>query len=337
LSIDGWAKASFAPAPIEEKPGRPSRNEELSDADSSAGRRFYRQGHIRKYVPQARDGRGAGGALIQEEETKMKAIKPVFASVLAAALLCMGTTAARAADLLDAVKQAGVLKIAIEGTYPPFTFRGAGGSLEGFDVDVAKAVAAKLGVKAEFVVTEWGGIIAGLKEGKFDVIVNQVTITPERQQALDFSQPYVFSAAQLIQRAKDDRQITALADFTGDKTLGVTAGSNYHQMARAVSGINVKTYDGAPEKLTDLVRGRIDATIDDRLMVAHVIKQFRMPLRPGAILKGPQQEMGIPFRKGNPNFAKAINEALTSMRQDGTLKNISVQWFGADTSMPAAL
>jgi L-cystine transport system substrate-binding protein len=267
----------------------------------------------------------------------MKAIKPVFASVLAAALLCIGTPSARAADLLDAVKKAGVLKIAIEGTYPPFTFRGAGGSLEGFDVDVAKAVAAKLGVKAEFVVTEWSGIIAGLKEGKFDVIVNQVTITPERQQTLDFSQPYVFSAAQLIQRAKDDRQITALADFTGEKTLGVTAGSNYHQMARAVSGINVKTYDGAPEKLTDLVRGRIDATIDDRLMVAHVIKQFRMPLRPGAILKGPQQEMGIPFRKGNPNFAKAINEALTSMRQDGTLKNISVQWFGADTSMPAAL
>jgi L-cystine transport system substrate-binding protein len=266
----------------------------------------------------------------------MKAIKSVFASVLAAALLC-ATASASASDLLDTVKQAGVLKIAVEGTYPPFTYRGAGSALEGFDIEVAKALAAKLGVKPEFVVTEWSGIIAGLQEGKFDVIVNQVTITPERQKVLDFSQPYVFSAAQLIQRAKDERQITALADFTGDKKLGVTAGSNYHQMARAVSGINVKTYEGAPEKLGDLVRGQIDATIDDRLMVAHTIKQFRLPLRPGAILKGPQQEMGIPFRKGNPKFAKAIDEALASMRQDGTLKKLSVNWFGADTSVPAAL
>ena len=266
----------------------------------------------------------------------MKAINSVFASVIAAALLCTAASA-RATDLLDTVKQAGVLKIAVEGTYPPFTFRGAGSGLEGFDIEVAKAVAAKLGVKPEFVVTEWSGIIAGLQEGKFDVIVNQVTITPERQKVLDFSQPYVFSAAQLIQRAKDDRQFTALSDFTGDKKLGVAAGSNYQQMARAVSGINVKTYESAPEKLGDLVRSQIDATIDDRLMVAHTIKTFRLPLRPGAILKGPQQEMGIPFRKGNPKFAKAIDEALSSMRQDGSLKKMSVAWFGSDTSVPAGL
>ena len=265
----------------------------------------------------------------------MKEIKSVFASVFAAALFC-ATASAQAADLLDTVKQAGVLKVAVEGTYPPFTYRGAGGALEGFDIDVAKAVAAKLGVKPEFVVTEWSGILSGLQEGKFDVIINQVTITPERQKVLDFSQTYVFSAAQLIQRAKDDRQITSLAEFTGDKKLGVTAGSNYHQMARALPGINVKTYEGAPEKLGDLVRGQIDATIDDRLMVVHTIKQFRLPLRPGAILKGPQQEMGIPFRKGNPKFAKALDDALNAMRQDGTLKKMSVNWFGADTSVPAA-
>ena len=110
----------------------------------------------------------------------MKAIKSVFAPVLAAALLC-GAASARAQDLLDTVKQAGVLKIAVEGTYPPFTYRGPGGALEGFDIDVAKALAAKLGVKPEFVITEWGGILAGLQAGKYDVIINQVTITPERQ------------------------------------------------------------------------------------------------------------------------------------------------------------
>lgn len=262
----------------------------------------------------------------------MKAWKSVCATLLGAALLA---GSAHAADLLDSVRQAGVLKIAVEGTCPPFTFRGAGGELEGFDIEVGKAVAARLGVKPQFVVTEGGGILAGLQEGKFDVIVNQVTITPERRQALDFSQPYVFSAAQLIQRARDDRQITALSEFTGNRKLGVTAKSNHQQMADAVPGINVKAYEGAPDKLGDLVLGRIDATLDDRLMVAHMIRQFRMPLRPGAVLKGPRQEIGIPFRKGNPKFAKAIDEALDDLRMDGSLKKISVAWFGADTSVPA--
>ena len=263
----------------------------------------------------------------------MKSMQPAFRTFVGAALLGLAGAHAQAADLLDTVKQAGVLKIAVEGTYAPFTYRGAGGELEGFDIEVGKALAAKLGVKPQFVISEWGGILSGLQAGKFDVIVNQVTITPERQQAVDFSKPYVFSAAQLIQRAKDDRQIGALADFTGDRKLGVTAGSNYHQMAAAVPGINVKTYEGTPDKLTDLVLGRIDATIDDRLMVAYMIKQYRMPLRPGAVLKGARQEMGIPFRKGNPKFAKALDEALTSMRQDGSLKKMSIEWFGADTSV----
>ncbi|EIF70578.1 ABC transporter, substrate binding component, partial [Burkholderia pseudomallei 1258b] len=106
----------------------------------------------------------------------MKAFKPMFTSALVAALLGVAAASAHAADLLDSVKQAGVLKIALEGTYPPFDYRNGDGQLEGFDVDVAKEVAARLGVKPQFVTTEWSGILAGLQAGKFDVIVNQVGI-----------------------------------------------------------------------------------------------------------------------------------------------------------------
>ncbi|WP_049019060.1 transporter substrate-binding domain-containing protein, partial [Burkholderia multivorans] len=102
----------------------------------------------------------------------MKRFIPTFTRACAATLLCAAATASYAADLLDTVKQAGVLKIALEGTYPPFDYRNADGQLEGFDVDVAKAVAARLGVKPQFVTTEWSGILAGLQAGKFDVIVN---------------------------------------------------------------------------------------------------------------------------------------------------------------------
>ena len=244
-------------------------------------------------------------------------------------------TAAHAQDLLDTVKSSGVLRIGMEGTYPPFNSRNAAGELEGFDVDVATAVAAKLGVKPQFITTEWSGIIAGLQAGKFDVIVNQVTITPQRKEILDFSQPYTFSAAQLIQRANDKREFKSLNEFKGDKKLGVTLGTNYDQMARAVQGINVQTYPGAPEKLRDLASGRIDATLDDRLMLPYIIKTSNLPLRTGAILPGGEQEMGIPFKKGNPQFEKAINGALSAMENDGTLKKISMHWFGTDVTRPA--
>ncbi|GAB3628273.1 cysteine ABC transporter substrate-binding protein [Pandoraea terrae] len=252
---------------------------------------------------------------------------------LAAAALM--SVSAHAEDLLDTVKSRGVLKVGIEGTYPPFNYRGAGNELEGFDVEVAKAVAAKLGVKAEFVTTEWSGIIGGLQAGKFDVIVNQVAINEKRRQSFDFSQPYVYSAAQLIQRKDDTRQFKSLDDLKGKK-LGVSLGSNYNDLAKSVPGIDVKTYPGAPEYLRDLASNRLDAALNDRLMLAYLIKTSNLPLRGGAVLPGANESVGIPFRKNNPKFAKAIDDALTSMKQDGTLTKLSQQWFGEDTSKPLA-
>jgi len=243
---------------------------------------------------------------------------------------------AHAEDLLTTVKQRGTLIVGMEGTYPPFNSRNSAGELEGFDVDVAKAVAGKLGVKTQFITTEWSGIIAGLQAGKFDVIVNQVTITPKRQEMLDFSKPYTYSAAQLIQRKDDKRDFKSLEEFKGDKKLGVTLGTNYDQMARAVPGINVQTYPGAPEKLRDLASGRIDATMDDRLMLPSIMKTANLPLRAGSVVPGGEQQMGIPFRKGNPQFEKAINDALTSLANDGTLKQISMHWFGMDVTKPVS-
>jgi len=258
-------------------------------------------------------------------------------TLLAASLIATGaaSVAAHAADLLDTVKQAGVLKIGLEGTYPPFGFRAANNQLDGFDVDVAKAVAAKLGVKPEFVTTEWSGIIAGLQAGKFDVIVNQVSVTPQRKQVLDFSTPYVYSAAQLIQRKDDKREFKSLEDLKGHK-LGVSLGSNFNDLAKSVPGVDVKTYPGAPEYLRDLASQRVDAALNDRLMVNYLIKSSNLPLRPGAVVQGASSEVAIPFRKDNPKFAKAIDGALEDLRKDGTLTKLSEKWFGSDVTKPAA-
>jgi cystine transport system substrate-binding protein len=249
-------------------------------------------------------------------------------------LTCVAATA-HAEDLLDQVKARGTLRIGLEGTFPPFNSKDTKtGELVGFDVDIAKAVAAKLGVKPEFITTEWSGIIAGLQAGKFDVIVNQVGVTDARKQVLDFSPAYTYSGAELIQRKNDDRQFKSLEDLKGHK-LGVGLGTNYMDMAKSVPGIDVKTYPGAPEYLRDLAEKRLDAALNDRLMVAYLLKQSDLPLRAGAMV-GTGNPSAIPFKKGNPKFAKAIDDAMTQLEADGTFTKISDKWFGIDVTKPVA-
>ncbi|MCG1054819.1 cystine ABC transporter substrate-binding protein [Mycetohabitans sp. B5] len=263
---------------------------------------------------------------------KLSLLRKWIAATLVGGALGVAAVAVPAADLLDQVKERGTLRIGLEGTYPPFNARDTHGELVGYDVDVAKAIALRLGVKPEFVTTEWSGIIAGLQAGKFDVVVNQVGITPVRQQTLDFSQPYTYSVAQLIQRKNDSRQFKSLDDLKGKK-LGVSLGSNYNDMAKSVPGIGVKTYPGAPEYLRDLAADRIDAALNDRLMLAYLIKTTALPLRPSGTL-GQQERVGIPFKKGNPKFAKAIDDAIAQLKADGTLPKISDKWFGIDVTRP---
>src|SRR5450830_256298 len=141
-----------------------------------------------------------------------------LSKIAAAILITSVTLNALAADLLDTVKSRGTLKVAMEGNYPPFNFKDPKTrELTGFEVDVAKLLAAKLGVKAEFTTTEWSGILAGLGAGKYDVILNQVGITEARQKAFDFSQPYTLSTAQLILRKDEKRSFPTLESLKGYK------------------------------------------------------------------------------------------------------------------------
>jgi len=255
---------------------------------------------------------------------------------LAAILLALAGIPGRAlgADLLDTVTARGTLRIALEGAYPPFNFRDAKtGQLAGYDVDVARAVAARLGLKPEFVTTEWTAILSRLGAGKVDVIVSQVSITPRRAQAFDFSRPYTYSSPQLIVR-KDGRASYASLDDLKGKKLGVGQGSVFEQQARAVPGIEVKGYPAAPENLQDLAYGRIDAALNDSLMVAYLLKDAKLPIRAGARV-GEVAKMGIAMRKGSPRFRAAVDKALADVRADGSLRAMSVRWFGVDASLPA--
>jgi cystine transport system substrate-binding protein len=256
------------------------------------------------------------------------------AITLGAALLAAGLVfPAAASDLLATAKARGTLRIAMEGTYPPFNFKDQKtGELSGYDVDVARLLAARLGLKPEFVSTEWAAILAGLGAGKYDVIVSQVGMTEKRQRTFDFSEPYTYSSPQLIVRKDERAHYASLADLKGKK-VGVGQGSVFEQQAKAVPGIEVKSYPAAPENLQDLAVGRIDAALNDSLMVAYLLSNSTLPIKAGARV-GAVERMGIPFQKGNPQFKAALNKALAEASADGSLKKISLKWFGADVSRP---
>ena len=256
--------------------------------------------------------------------------RAVLGAGLALAFLAVQSPA-QAADLLQDAKKRGVLRIAMEGTYPPFNYKDPKtGQLTGYDVDVAKLVANKLGLRPEFVATEWAAILAGLASGKYDVIVSQVGITPKREQAFDFSRPYTYSHPQLIVRKNDRATYASLLELKG-KRLGVGQGSVFEQQAKAVPGIEVKSYPAAPENLQDLAFGRIDAALNDSLMVAYLLKNSQLPIKAGAKV-GAVERMGIPFRKGSPQFKAAVDKILLDAANDGTLKALSLKWFGIDAS-----
>jgi cystine transport system substrate-binding protein len=257
--------------------------------------------------------------------------RSLLAGAILGAICSAAALPALAADLLDAVQARGTLRIALEGTYPPFNFKDPkSGQLTGYDVDVAKLVCARLGLKPEFVTTEWAAILAGLGAGRYDVIISQVGITAKRQQAFDFSRPYTWSAPQLIVRRNEPVNYTELNQLKGKK-VGVGQGSVFEQQAKAVPGIDVKSYPAAPENLQDLAFGRIDAALNDSLMVGYLLKNSQLPIRAGARV-GAVERMGIALRKGNPKLLASLDKALDDARADGSLKAVSLKWFGTDAS-----
>lgn len=254
-----------------------------------------------------------------------------FTRTLAAALVATVAFAgtAFAGDDLDAIKAAGVLKIGTEGTYAPFTYHDKDNKLVGFDVEIGEAVAAKLGVKPEFVEGKWDGLIAGLDVKRYDAVINQVGITEERKQKFAFSNPYIVSKVVLIARADDD-SIKAFADLKGKKAAQSLT-SNYGKRAEA-EGAELVATDGFDQSIQLVITGRADATLNDSLSFLDFKKQ-----KPDAPVKlaaeDPNgQPSGIIVRKGDDDLVAAINTALDEIKADGTYQKISDKYFGQDVS-----
>lgn len=231
---------------------------------------------------------------------------------------------------LDDVKKAGVIKIGLSDDFPPFEYRDSNNNLVGFDIDMANAIAEKLGVKTEFITTEFSGITLALNSDKFDMIISGLSVTPEREKEIAFAGPYLQSGQAVIVRADSD--IKTVADLKG-KIVAAQLGSTGEAAARKIEGTKeVRTYDKVTEELQDLlIGGRIDAVVTDKPVAGYYIEkssskdQYR--ILDEMLTKEP---MGIGLEKEDAALTAEVQKIYDGLVADGTMSKLSNKWFGYD-------
>lgn len=240
------------------------------------------------------------------------------------------SSASAPADQLSAVQNAGKLVVALEGAWQPWSYHDAADALVGYDVEVSRAVAEKLGVEPEYVESDWDSLFAGLDAGRYDIVCNGVEVTEERSKTYDFSTPYAYIHTALAVR-KDNEEIQSFEDLAG-KTTANSLASTYMEVAEQY-GATVQGIDTLEETIQLLAAGRIDATLN-----ADVSFYDYLNIHPDADFKlvaslPDASPVAIPVRKKDgAAFLEAISTAIEELRADGTLKELSEKYFGQDIS-----
>ena len=236
-----------------------------------------------------------------------------------------------AADQLAAIQTTGKLVVALEGAWQPWSYHDESDTLVGYDVEVSRAIAEKLGVEPEYVESDWDSLFAGLDAGRFDIVCNGVEVTDERAKTYDFTTPYGYIHTALAVR-KDNEDIKSFEDLKG-KTTANSLASTYMELAESY-GATVQGIDTLEETIQLLTAGRIDATLN-----ADVSFYDYLNVHPDADFKLVAQtedasHVAIPVRKGDDSASllEAINTAIEELRADGTLKALGEKYFGQDIS-----
>ncbi|QGH36546.1 transporter substrate-binding domain-containing protein [Gracilibacillus salitolerans] len=232
-------------------------------------------------------------------------------------------------NLYEQIQEAGVITVGTEGTYAPFTFHDEDDQLTGYDVEVMREVASRLGLEVEFNETQWDSMFAGLNAERFDVIANQVGIDEERLESYDFSEPYTYTGAVVVVPA-DNEEVTSFEDLEG-KQSAQSLTSNFSSIAEE-NGAEIIGVEGLAQAIENIKLGRVDLTVNDKLAVLEYINETGDDSVKIAAEQDDVSESAFAFRKGNEDLIEAFNGALAEMKEDGTLAEISEEWFGEDVS-----
>lgn len=232
-------------------------------------------------------------------------------------------------DLLAQIKSKGEITIAMEGTWAPWTYHDETDALVGYDVEIGQYIADYLGVKATFVEGEWDGLLAGLESGRYDVMINGMTVDDSRREKYRLSTPYAYDHTAVVVKAENN-DIQSLDDLSGKKTAN-TLSSIYAAIATE-HGAEVTGVDDLNQTFELLLSGRIDATLNSELTYADYMKAHPDAPLKIAVMTEEADETAIPVRKGDDTAAlmEEIDAALEEMRQNGKLSELSEKYFGTD-------
>ena len=248
------------------------------------------------------------------------------------------TTAAPASEAAaPAPAVAKVLVVGTDAAYAPFESQNDKGEIVGFDIDVVNAVAKKAGFEVKFVNTPWEGIFNTLQQGDRDFLVSAITITDERKQTMDFSNPY-FDANQLIAV----RESSKVAKFNDLKPLkvGVQTGTTGDEVVSKLQGknsTNVKRFESTPLALKELEAGGLDAVVADNGVIENYVANntsFKFKTVKDASFS--PEQYGLAVRKGNSELIEKLNKGLGEIKADGTYDQIYAKYFGAKPASTAA-
>jgi polar amino acid transport system substrate-binding protein len=271
---------------------------------------------------------------------------PLF---LSAVLFLIWAVAPASAGVLEDIKSKGQLVVSTDANYAPQSFLNDKGELDGFDIDVSKEVAKRLGVKIKFVTPDWDLIVAGKWGARWDLSIGSMTITDARSKVVDFSTPYYYTPAQFGVHKKNTT-IKKLDDFNG-KTVGLGAGTTYEtyldpnqelgigggeKIVYQVKNVKARPYSTDMEAVQDLALGdglRVDGVLTSGFVIQEAIKKG-VPIKPigEPVFYEPLAAASDKDRAGSAALVKKVSEIFQAMHKDGTLTKLSKKWYGFDVT-----
>ncbi|KRM94157.1 amino acid ABC transporter substrate-binding component [Lentilactobacillus senioris DSM 24302 = JCM 17472] len=260
------------------------------------------------------------------KKSNLKKLTALITATLAIVLVLAGCGKKQSAD--SELVTPKTLTVGLEGTYAPYAYR-QNGKLQGFEVELGQQMAKKMGLKAKFIPTKWDSLIAGLGAKKFDVVLNNITVTPERKKQFIFSTPYIYSKSALI--LPKNSKITSVDQIKG-KTFPEGTGTENSIQAKKF-GANVIPSETFQNTVALISQGRAQGTINSReafLSWAKDNPKNNLKTMNISTDKIAASEIAAMFNKNSPKLRTKANKALKELRADGTLARLSKKYFTAD-------
>ncbi len=240
-------------------------------------------------------------------------------------ILCISGWLILGLFLCGCAQKAAPIRVATDATWPPFEYvNSQTNKIEGLDIDLFSAIAAKEGLQVNYIKVDFDPLLAGLALCQYDVAISSITINDERKKDMNFSDPY-FAAGQIVIVRKDNTEITGKDSLVGKK-IGAQIATTGADEARKIQGANVKTYDDVDQAIKDLLNGQLDAVIaDNPLALGYVAKNPDLLKTAGPVFTN--ESYGIAVCKTNSNLLAKINKGLAAVKSEGLIDQLTQKWL----------